>query len=391
MSSTPPAYDAVVVGARAAGAATAMLLARAGRRVLVLDRSRYGADTLSTHALMRGAVLQLHRWGLLDRVIAAGTPPVRQAVFSYDHGRVVVPVKPSPGVDALYAPRRTLLDPILVDAAEAAGAEVRFGVTVTDLKRERGWVRGVIGRDEDGRHVEIDAPLVIGADGVRSVVARCVGARVERTGTGATAVISGYWSGLETEGFEWIFTPRASAGLIPTNAGETCVFVGGTARRVGAGRLRTLHEMLREAAPDVAARVAAASEPVGVRSFGGRPGFIRRSWGPGWALVGDAGYWKDPLSAHGLTDAFRDAELLARAVVGAGDGDPTDALARYQAERDRMAAPLFRAVDRVAALHWTNEEIPGLLMQVSAAMTEEVTTLEAFEPIECLAGARLAA
>ncbi len=389
MSSTPPAYDAVVVGARAAGAATAMLLARAGRRVLVLDRSRYGADTLSTHALMRGGVLQLHRWGLLDRVVAAGTPPVRQAVFSYDHDRVTVPIRPSPGVDALYAPRRTVLDPILVNAAESAGALVRYGITVTELKRDRGWVTGVIGRDEVGRRFEVDAPIVIGADGVRSVVAQQVGARVERTGTGATAVIYGYWSGLETDGFEWIFTPRASAGLIPTNAGETCVFVGGSAQRVGSGRMRTLHEMLREAAPDVAARVAAASAPVGVRSFGGRPGFIRRSWGPGWALVGDAGYWKDPLSAHGLTDAFRDAELLARAVVGAGDGDPTDALAAYQAERDRLAAPLFRVVDRIAAQQWTNSEIPGLMMDLSAAMTDEVAALEGFEPIECLAGTML--
>ncbi len=389
MSSTPPAYDAVVVGARAAGAATAMLLARAGRRVLVLDRSRYGADTLSTHALMRGAVLQLHRWGLLDRVIAAGTPAVRQAVFSYDHDRVAVPIKPSPGVDALYAPRRTVLDPLLVNAAESAGALVRYGITVTELKRERGWVSGVVGHDEAGRRFEVDAPLVIGADGVRSVVAREVGARVERTGTGATTVIYGYWSGLETDGFEWIFTPRASAGLIPTNAGETCVFVGGSAQRVGTGRLRTLHEMLREAAPDVAARVAAASAPVGVRSFGGRPGYIRRSWGPGWALVGDAGYWKDPLSAHGLTDAFRDAELLARAVVGARDGDPLDALAAYQAERDRLAARLFRVVDRIAAQRWTSEEISGLLMDLSAAMNDEVATLEAFEPIERLEGTML--
>ena len=111
-----PHYDAVIVGARAAGAATAMLLARAGLRVLVVDRSRYGADTLSTHALMRGGVLQLHRWGLLDRVVDAGTPPIRHTTFHYATTSIIT-IKPSHGVDALYAPRRTLLDPVLVDAA----------------------------------------------------------------------------------------------------------------------------------------------------------------------------------------------------------------------------------------------------------------------------------
>ena len=114
--------DVVIVGARAAGAATALLLARAGLRVQVVDRSRYGADTLSTHALLRGAVVQLHRWGLLDRVVAAGTPPIRATSFDYGSGPITLRMKPSHGVDALYAPRRTVLDPILVDAARAAGA-----------------------------------------------------------------------------------------------------------------------------------------------------------------------------------------------------------------------------------------------------------------------------
>src|SRR5215213_8970252 len=129
-------YDAIVVGARAAGAATAMLLARAGMRVLVLDRSRRGTDVLSTHALMRGGVMQLQRWGLLDRVIDAGTPPVRRTTFSYGADQVVITIKPAHGVDALYAPRRTVLDPILVDAAESAGADVRFGVIVRALLRD---------------------------------------------------------------------------------------------------------------------------------------------------------------------------------------------------------------------------------------------------------------
>src|SRR5262245_36813375 len=141
-------YDAVIVGARPAGAATALLLARAGLRVLVVDRSRYGDDTLSTHALMRGGVLQLHRWGLLDRIVDAGTPAVRGTTFQIGSDRISIEIKSAHGVDALYAPRRTVLDPILVDAAIEAGADVRFETTVTGLHRDdRGRVTGVTGHD----------------------------------------------------------------------------------------------------------------------------------------------------------------------------------------------------------------------------------------------------
>src|SRR5262245_23366178 len=338
-----PSYDAVIVGARAAGAATAMLLARQGRRVLVVDRGRYGADTLSTHGLMRAGVLQLHRWGLINRIVDAGTPPIRRTTFTYNTHQVVITIKPSFGVDALYAPRRTVLDPILVDAAAAAGAEFWYGVTVTDVSRDdRGQVTGIIGRDEDGRTLAVDAGIVIGADGVRSTVAQRVGAPIERAGTGATAVLYGYWSDLDTDGYEWIYRPGSMAGIIPTNDGKACVFAGSTAGRVGSGGIDTLGEILAGASPGVAARVAAATAPPGIRRFSGLPGLIRRPWGPGWALVGDAGYWKDPISVHGLTDALRDAELLARAIVSSEPGEPdrAAALADYQATRDRLSRPL---------------------------------------------------
>jgi 2-polyprenyl-6-methoxyphenol hydroxylase-like FAD-dependent oxidoreductase len=382
MHANRPTYDAIVVGARAAGAATGMLLARSGLHVLVVDRSRYGADTLSTHALMRAGVLQLHRWGLLDRVIDAGTPPIRRTTFIYGTDRVEIGIKPSYGVDALYAPRRTVLDPILVDAAAAAGAEIRYGVTVADVGRDdRGQVTGIVGRDERGRRFAADARIVIGADGVRSTIADLVHARIERAGTGATAVVYGYWSDLDADGYEWIFRPNATAGIIPTNSGQTCVFAGATRARVGAGRRGGLREILAQAAPDVAARVDAATAPPGVRTFAGRPGFIRRSWGAGWALVGDAGYWKDPLSAHGLTDALRDAELLARAITSSepGGSGRADALADYQATRDRLSAPLFDTVDTIASLRWTDAEIPALLLQLSAAMADEVEALAALD------------
>src|SRR5689334_5744121 len=196
-------YDVIVVGARAAGASTALLLARAGLSVLLVDRSRYGADTLSTHALMRGGVLQLARWGLLDRIVASGATPIRQVHFHYAHGGVTVAVKPADGVTALYAPRRTVLDPLLVDAAAAAGAEVRFGVTVTALQRDgRGRVCGVHARAGRGPDVAVGARLVVGADGARSTVAAAVDAAVRHRGDAAGAFTYGYWSGVQTAGYE---------------------------------------------------------------------------------------------------------------------------------------------------------------------------------------------
>ena len=169
-------YDVVIAGARCAGAATALLLARQGARVLVLDKSRYGTDTLSTHALMRGAVVQLHRWGVLPRVVEAGTPPVRSTTFHLRDAVTTIKIKPKHGVDALYAPRRTVLDTILADAARSAGADVRFGTSVTGLRRDRaGRVTGITGRAGATR-LEVSADLVVGADGRRSAVARWVGA-----------------------------------------------------------------------------------------------------------------------------------------------------------------------------------------------------------------------
>jgi 2-polyprenyl-6-methoxyphenol hydroxylase-like FAD-dependent oxidoreductase len=380
MHSDRTTYDVVVVGARAAGAATAMLLARRGLHVLVVDRSRYGADTLSTHALMRGGVLQLSRWGLLDDVIAAGTPPIRRTTFRYADDVVPITIKPSYGVDALYAPRRTVLDPIIVDGAIAAGVDVRFGVTVTDVTRNlHGTVNGILGRTADARPFSAGARIVVGADGIRSTIANRVGARDERVGTAISAFTYGYWSGLETDGYEWNYRPGAASGVVPTNDGQACVFASATPRRIGRGGLDVHTRIVAESSPELAARLAAVEPPGALRTFGGRLGYMRRSWGQGWALVGDAGYFKDPLSAHGLTDALRDAELLARAVTAVVlDGvDERDALAGYQARRDALATALFDVVDVIAGHRWTDSEIPTLLLQLNAAMADEVEALAA--------------
>jgi len=367
-------YDAVIAGARCAGAATALLLARQGARVLLLDKSRYGTDTLSTHALMRGAVLQLHNWGLLPRVIAAGTPPVQSAIFYLPGAVSTVEIKPKNGVEALYAPRRTVPDAILADAARDAGADVRFGASVTGLRRGRaGRVTGITGRAGPAR-LEVSADLVIGADGRRSAVARWAGARTAHVAPASGAAIYRYVRDGTTEGYHWYFRDGAAAGVIPTNDGLACVFAATSAaglRREPGGAGAAWRRILGRAAPELAERLdqrVAAGPP---RVFPGLTGYLREAAGPGWALVGDAGYFKDPITAHGITDSLRDAEILARAVTTGGPG----AFGRYQAERDELSLRLFRVTGRIASFDWTADQIGGHLLELSEAMAEEVAAM----------------
>jgi flavin-dependent dehydrogenase len=390
---TTARYDVVVVGARAAGAMTAMVLARAGLRVLMVDRGEYGDDTISTHALLRGGILQLSRWGLLERVVAAGTPPVRASVFNYGETQVEVPIRPQPGVDALYAPRRTVLDPILVDAARDAGVEARFGVTVTGLLRDReGRVTGVAGRDGSAARFTAAARFTVGADGMGSKVAHLAGARVERAGTHATAIIYGYWHGVPADRYQLFYRPGVAAGTFPTNEGEACVFAAvprrafRTETRGGVGE--AYPRLLDRAAPG--ALEGATLAPGRLRVFSARPGFFRRAYGHGWALVGDAGYFKDPITSHGLTDALRDAELLARAIISAtcGEACEEDALAGYQRTRDCLSARLLAITDAIASFSWDLDRIPTLLLELSDSMSDEVRLIRDLEPLRGMAPVR---
>lgn len=368
-------YDAIVVGARVAGAATAMQLGRAGLDVLLIDRSRYGTDVLSTHAFMRGGVVQLSRFGLLDELVAAGTPPVRRTVIRYGDVDEVVDIKPTEHAPAFFAPRRTVLDRVLADAALRARVDVRFETTLTGLRRDRsGAVIGIEGRDRRGSSFVAHAPITIGADGIRSRVARDVGALTYAHGTNAGAMIVGYWSGVEADGYQWLYGTGQSAGIIPTNDGQVCVWTGMPATRFLASPRRRpdlrFHEVLAAVAPDWSAALAAGHQSGPLRGFPGVPAFMRQPWGRGWALVGDASHFKDPLTTHGMTDALRDAELLARAVVAAAEGRTTydQALADYQDTRDALSRDLFAVADRVAAYDWSMTELRELLLTMSATM-----------------------
>jgi 2-polyprenyl-6-methoxyphenol hydroxylase-like FAD-dependent oxidoreductase len=375
-------FDAVIVGARCAGAATALLLARGGARVLVVDRAVEGSDTTSTHALMRGAVLQLHRWGVLPAIVDAGTPAVRSTTFSYRDQDITVAIEPKFDVNALYAPRRTLLDRILVKAAVESGADVRYGVRVDDLTRSRdGRVTGIAALS-NGIRQRVEADLVIGADGLYSTVAQAVGADDVVAGHHSTASLYSYWEDLAVDGYYWRFVNGVSLGAIPTNHGATGLFVSVPSDRFRAevheNDSTTLYRrLIREASPEFDARLASARQVEGVRGFGGHRGFIKRAAGPGWALVGDAAYFKDPLTAHGITDALRDAELLARAIsLGTAE-----ALVDFERTRLDLSRRMLEISDEVASFAWTDSDVQSLHRALSAEMSREVRTLAALDPL----------
>jgi flavin-dependent dehydrogenase len=364
-------YDVVVVGARVAGAATAMLLARRGLSVLVVDRARSGSDTLSSHALMRGAVRRLADWGLLESVWAADTPVITKVAFTYGNDDTVIDVQPEPGLAGLAAPRRTVLDPIVADGARASGAEILHETRVLRVITDgTGRVSGVLLARGDGTEVAVSADLVVGADGLHSLVARSVGAPVTTRGDHASASTLRYYTDLDVDRstFAWLFAPGIGGGVIPTNAGAVCVFTGMPPELMRAERrhgIEQVHQQnLDRLNPELAEAVRSAT-PIGpVRSFPGVPGQFRTPHGPGWALVGDAGYFKDPFAAHGISDAFRDAELLTRAVLS-GDFDG------YEARRNELSMPLFRVLDRIASYQWDLETLPRLHIELAAAMKDE--------------------
>lgn len=386
-------HDVVVVGARVAGAATAMLLAAAGHDVLLLDRATFPSDTLSTHAIARGGLVQLQRWGLLQAVLDTGAPPIRTVEFHGGGFHVTRQVKERHGVDMLVAPRRHALDTLMVNAAMSAGAHVATGVTVTGVHRDDdGRITGV--HANDGKHsIDITARFVVGADGVRSRIARSVDAPFTEVRSDSGAGHYAYYTG-DWEAMEFHLADRAFAGVFPTNNGEACVWV--CSPREDALRARQSHAtvdealdaMLRSASPELAERLeTSAARTSTVHGAIGLPNHIRQPIGPGWALVGDAGYHRDPITGNGITDAFRDADLLATALdlVLCGDVPEALALRGYQAARDRQLREVFEITNELV----TYPPLPRFIelqRQLSAA-TDTQAGLLAARPISRLVAA----
>jgi flavin-dependent dehydrogenase len=363
-------FDAIVVGARCAGSPTAMLLARSGHRVLLVDRAEFPSDTISTHLIHPPGIAALERWGLLDRVLATGAPPID--TYSFDFGPFTISGAPgTPGTPAAYSPRRTVLDKLLVDAASEAGAEVRERFTVESLVVDDGRVVGVRGHQKGGQTVTVHAPVVVGADGRYSLVADAVGAEEYNQKPQLQVSYYSYWSGLPMNGcVETVIRPGLAFAAWPTNDDLTLVIAGraidvfdAVRKDVEASYLATL-----EVAPALADRVRGAKREERFVGTAVR-GYFRKPFGPGWALVGDAGYNKDFITAHGIHDAFRDAELCAAALTETFSGARSfeEAMGEYQARRDKQVLPTYEFTSELATLAPPTPEMQEVLSAVSGS------------------------
>ena len=363
MTAGAVAYDVIVVGSRCAGSPTAMLLARKGHRVLLVDRATFPSDTVSTHIAHPRAIAALSRWGLLGRLQATGCPPIH--TYGFDFGQVAIAGSPgTPDSPVAYCARRTILDKLLLDAAAESGAEVREGFVVDRLVVEDGRVCGVAGHSEGGRPVEERAAVVIGADGRNSLVAEAVGAERYDEKPPLVAFQYSYWSDLPMAGrFELYDRPERVIAGVPTHDGLTLVVVGWPAAEHKANKADVEGAFFRavDLAPEFAGRLRSAKRQA---RFAGAitPNFFRKPFGPGWALVGDAGYTRDPITAQGISDAFRDAEFCAAAVREALSGAATDqAMGRYQSARDQVAAPMYAYTCELAAMQPPPPEMQQLI------------------------------
>jgi 2-polyprenyl-6-methoxyphenol hydroxylase-like FAD-dependent oxidoreductase len=348
-------YDAIIVGARCAGAPTAMLLARRGYRILLLDKATFPSDTLSTHIIWPHGAEIMDRWGLFDRLAATGCPPVaRELVFDVGPFALKGGVFDANRGRGGLCPRRTVLDKILVDAAVEAGAELREEFSVEALLWDGDRVAGIRGHGKTGGAIEERAQLVIGADGMHSLVADAVHARAYDETPPLTTNYYSYYSGFDADDLEEYIRDYQAVGCFPTHDGLTLIAVLWPSRR--------FHEVRRdidghvskvlESTPSVATRLSRATREEKWFGTAGVPGYFRDVFGPGWALVGDAAYNKDPITAQGISDAFIDAEGLVTALdeTWSGRRQLTEVLTAHQASRDQRVKPMFDFTCQLATL-----------------------------------------
>jgi flavin-dependent dehydrogenase len=347
-------YDAIIVGARVAGAPTAMLLARKGYRVLLVDRDEFPSDIMSTHFIHLPGIVRLQNWGLMDRLIETGCPPIKKSTVHFGDAAFSPPRLSDmmPGLpEATFCPRRVILDKILVDAAIEAGAEFRPKVSVQELVWEDDTVVGVRGHSQ-GAPVEERAKIVIGADGLHSRVAREVRPEEYHVIPSLTFAYYAYWSGIEMEGINFYFFEDLGILAFPTHWGQICLGVGGPRDTFSEFRTDVAGNYMKliDRVPALAEQVRAGKQEQRFMGTADQPNYFRKPYGPGWALVGDAGYHRDFITGLGINDAFRDAELVARATdEGLSGARPMEeAMAAYETKRNDLAMPLYDITTRMA-------------------------------------------
>ncbi len=370
-------HDAIVVGARCAGAPTAMLLARRGHKVLLVDRATFPSDTISTHVMHPPGVAAMQRWGLLDQLAATGCPPID--TYAFDFGPFTIAGSPGMPDNAIaYCPRRTVLDKLLVDAAADAGAEVREGFTVEEVVREDGKVTGIRGHSKDGKTVTEHARVVIGADGRHSTIAEAVKPEQYNEKPDILCGYYSYFSGLEMNGrFETYIRDKRGWAAAPTNDGLTLVVGGWPIAELEANRSDVEGNYLKmfEQDPTFLERIRSAKQEA--RVVGTHvPNYFRKPHDDGWALVGDAAYNKDFITAQGISDAFLGAEEVATAVDDSFSGARSfdDAMGEVQSRRDDHVMPIFEFTCMLATL----EPPPPELQQVLGAVAQSQEAMDGF-------------
>ncbi len=359
-------YDAIIVGARCAGSPLAMLLARKGYRVLLLDKASFPSDTISTHHIHQPGVAYLKRWGLLDKLRASNCPPTKQIKFDVGPFALVGAPVPAEGTAEAYGPRRRVLDKILVDAAVEAGAELRERFTVEELTTDGKSITGIRGRDANGSTVIEHARIVIGADGARSMVADAVKAPIYFDRGMLTCNYYSYWSGVQHEGVE--LYPREDRTIVvdKTNDGLSLICIVFPKAEFDHIRSNIEGEYLRtiqQNAPTLFERLKNGKREERFAGTGFLPNFFRKPYGHGWALVGDAGYVKDPILAQGITNSFSHAQMLADALDDAflGLREMQDALADYEHRRNDEVLAMFEHNTQLARLEPPPPEMIALL------------------------------
>jgi 2-polyprenyl-6-methoxyphenol hydroxylase-like FAD-dependent oxidoreductase len=377
-------YDVIVIGARCAGAPTAMLLARQGHRVLLVDKATFPSDTMSTHLVHPPGLAALARWGLLERLEATGCPPVE--TYSFDFGPVTISGTPQPidGIAHGYCPRRTILDELLVDAAVEAGAELREDFVVDELLADGDTVTGIRGHAKEGATVTEHAQVVVGADGRHSLVAKTVQAQEYEQRPSRMAMYYAYWSGLPAQGFDTYARDEDRRGWahIATHDDLTVLPFGWPVEEFHENRkdIEGNFYATMDLHPEFGERVRAAQRESRFLGSAELPGYFRKPFGPGWALVGDAGYHKNPITAMGINDAFRDAELVAGALSDAFSGRRSldEGMGDYQRRRDEAAMPVYEFTDEFAQL----EPPPPDLQQLIGAMSGNQEAMDGFVSVQ---------
>jgi 2-polyprenyl-6-methoxyphenol hydroxylase-like FAD-dependent oxidoreductase len=371
--------DVVIAGSRCAGSAAAIGFRRAGRSVIAVDRAKFPSDTLSTHVNFPSAVAEIQAIGALDRVLAYDPPKCTHGMVEADGVRCLQRFAPVDGIDYGICLPRPELDLALVETAREHGADVREHTSLEKVLWRGGRISGVVVREPDGTHTQINCKLLVGADGRRSTVAKLVGADRPYRGSRNERGCAFWYMDDPRVGTEW------RERLIQLRSGDThalifpcpndrvlCLFMGPA---IDIPKFRAdpegMWEAMLDANPAVRIRLGGATNFTKLRSTGDNVAFFRRSSGPGWALAGDAGHFKDPIIGQGIRDAIRFGRLLGETCGPVLDEpDDCDAAARaVEARRDKECN---------ATYHWGNRESRDF--RVSPIIKEALADLDGGDP-----------